>query len=100
MPRPQHFDNYSGIPEIVPGVFVEPGDAVYIVDDEGEIVSWNCDEWNDDPEAVTATVNAVALAVSKGANAVRENIKQEGQVLRNLIMDTDDSRLNDTQLEQ
>ena len=34
MPRPDHFDSYSEIPEIVPGVFVSPGDAVYIVDDD------------------------------------------------------------------
>lgn len=88
MNRPRHFDNYSGIPEIVPGIFVEPSDAVYIVDDEGEVVSWNSDEWEEDPEAVTATVNAVILATKQGANAVRQNMKTGG-ILRSLIMDTD-----------
>ena len=82
--RPKHFDDYSDIPEIISGVFVDPGNAVYIVDDEGEIVSWNADEWAEDSEAVTATANACILASVKGAKEVRENIRNYGSSIRDL----------------
>lgn len=90
MPRPQHYNQYDDTVEIVPGVFVDAGESVTIVDDQGEIVHWTADEWKDDPLAVTATVNAVALATKKGANAVRQNIarNKQGIVLKQLIDET------------
>ena len=88
MPRPPHYAEYQDIPEIVPGVFVLPGAGVYIVDDDGEVCSWNDGEWEGDPEAVTATVNAVALAAAKGAAAVRRNIASRGAVIDQLIQET------------
>ena len=86
--RPKHYDQYADIPEIVPGVFVEPGDAVYIVDAQGEVCSWNADEWQEDPEAVTATVSAVILAATLGAAACRENLKDRGTLVEGLIRRT------------
>jgi len=87
--RPSHFHGYEqAFTEIVPGVFYAPGDAVYIVDDEGEVVSWNRDEWHDDSEAVTATVTAVALAAKCGAAAVRCNINSGGEALDELLIET------------
>ena len=86
--RATHYDNYSEYTEIVPGVFYEPGDAVYIVDDEGEVISWNCDEWADDTDAITATITAVVLATKRGAMAVRTNINGGGAELIDLIEET------------
>lgn len=86
--RPKHFAEYAGMNEPVPGVFVETGSAVYIVDDVGEVVSWNADEWAEDPESVTGMVNAVALAAVKGAAAVRQNIGLHGHVLKQLMHET------------
>ena len=88
MPRPNHYDQYADIPEIVPGVFVSPGECVHIVDDQGEVVSWTGDEWDADPESVTATINAVILAAKFGPAAVRRNIADKGQTIENLIRET------------
>ena len=85
--RAEHFNDYVDIPEIVPGVFVDPGNGVYIVDDEGEVACWVDSEWSD-PDAVTATINAVILATKKGASAVRQNIIDNGQTLLNLVLET------------
>jgi hypothetical protein len=87
-PRPAHYAEYDGIPEIAPGVFVSAGDAVYIVDDRGEVMSWNCDEAADDEYAFTAALNAVALAVKHGAAAVRQNIDDAGDTLDKMILAT------------
>lgn len=88
MSRPAHYAEYADLPEIVPGVFVA-GDAVYIVDDDGEVVSWNADEIADDSMAFTAAVSAVALAAKRGAAAVRANIETAGDTLDDLILETD-----------
>ncbi len=87
--RASHYAGYAHDPEIVPGVFVSTEDqAVYIVDDRGEVACWNSDEWAEDPEAAIATINAVILAAVKGAAAVRENIKLKGHTLKQLIHET------------
>jgi hypothetical protein len=83
-----HYAEYADIPEIAPGVFVTPGDAVYIVDDEGEVVTWNADEAAEDGFAFTAALNAVALATKHGAAAVRANIADAGQTLERMILET------------
>lgn len=88
MSRPQHFQEYEDMTEIVPGVFVNPGDSVYIVDEQSEIVSWNTDEWQNDPESITATINAVILATKYGAKAVRENIEYHGKIMDVLVAQT------------
>jgi hypothetical protein len=85
MARPKHFDDYADMTEIVPGVFIVPGDGVYIVDDIGEVCCWVASEWQEDPEAATATAYAVALAASMGANAVRRNLESGGKVIEGLI---------------
>lgn len=64
-------NRYPGTIEVVPGVFIASGDAVYIADEQGEVVSWNHDEVAEDGEAFTAALNAVILATRAGANAVR-----------------------------
>ncbi len=79
---------YPNSNEIVPGVFVTPGEAVYIVDDKGEVVTWNADEAAADPEAFTAALAAVALAASEGAGAVRDNIGSNSERLRERIEKT------------
>ena len=88
MPRPDHYKEYDEFLEIVPGVFVDPDQGVYIVDDIGEVVCWVDTEWQDDPSAVTATVNAVILATKYGSQAVRKNLENKGQELRDLMINT------------
>jgi len=85
MSRAKHFEQYGDIPEVVPGVFVDPGQMVYIVDARGEVVSWGEDEWADDTYSVTAAVTAVAIAALDGASMVRLNIARSGEVLRSFI---------------
>lgn len=89
MSRPLHYADYSDMPEVVPGVFVEAGSGVYIVDDEGEVVCWVESEWAEDPDAATAMACAVALATKHGASAVRANLVDHGQTLQEQIMKTD-----------
>jgi hypothetical protein len=88
MSRPQHYIAYEWMNEIVPGVFVDPSWGLYIVDDEGEVCCWIGSEWAEDPVSVTSMACAVALATAKGTSAVRENIKQKGTILENLIGET------------
>jgi hypothetical protein len=88
MKRARHFDEYSDTPEIVPGVFVAPGSALYIVDEQGEVCSWNYDEICEDGEAFTAAINAAILATAKGANAVRQNIESKGITIAALQTET------------
>ena len=76
---------YENLSEISRGVFVSPGDAVYIVDDIGEVCSWNLDEWAEDADTVTATIFAVAIASKLGPEAVRANIESKGLVLEKLV---------------
>jgi hypothetical protein len=80
---------YGDCIEILPGIFVDVGNAIYIADDNGEVASWNLDEWLEDPDAITATICAVALAAKKGANSVRENIKTKGLTLDRMILETE-----------
>jgi hypothetical protein len=87
--RPAHFHDYPDASEVVPGVFVIPGDSVYIVDDDGEVVMWNLDEWAEDQTSVTAAICACILAAVKGAKAVRQNIADKGATLTALIDETD-----------
>ncbi len=61
--------------EIARGVVVaHDGDCpgLYISDDQGEIVCWVYDEIEEDPEAWTASLHAVAMAVREGPEAVRK----------------------------
>lgn len=61
--------------EIAPGVVIaHDGDcpAIYINDHEGEVVMWIYDEIVEDPEAWTASMHAVAMAVREGPGAVRK----------------------------
>ncbi len=88
MSRPKHFQEYENMTEIVPGVFVNPGESVHIVDEIDEVACWNNDEWQDDPESITATVNAVILATKYGAKAVRENIEYHGKIMDVLVAQT------------
>lgn len=83
-----HMDDYRDQTEVVPGVFVDPGESVTIVDRDGEVVHWTADEWIEDPEAVTATVNLSILAAVKGPEAARESIEQKGKTLVDLIDET------------
>lgn len=85
----EHMDEYANETEIAPGVFVEPGESVTIVDESGEVVHWTADEWTEDPDSVTACVNACVLAAMKGPGAVRANIGN-GKVLMDLIDETMD----------
>lgn len=89
MSRPHHYKEYSDLPEIAPGVFISLGTAVYIVDDEGEVCSWNIDEWLDDRESITAAITAVTIACMKGSSAVRQNIADRGATLRQLIKEVE-----------
>lgn len=78
-------DEYPGTVEVVPDVFIAAGDAVYIADEKGEVVTWNHDEIAEDGEAFTAALNGVILATLGGANAVRDNLSSHGERLRELI---------------
>jgi hypothetical protein len=79
---------YPGCTEVVPGVFISVGDAVYIADEKGEVVTWNADEVAEDGEAFTAALNGVILAALYGADAVRDNISSHGERLEELITST------------
>lgn len=73
MPRKKYKDSI----EVVPGVFVAP-DALYIVDDQGEVCMWNIDEVSEeDNNAFTAAINAVAIAAKYGANKCRKVLKDQ-----------------------
>jgi hypothetical protein len=74
--RAPHFLDYLDIPEVVEGVFVDPGRALHILDHEGVVASWTADEWGDDPEAATTAISAAVLAAVKTARAVRHNIER------------------------
>lgn len=55
-------------------------EGVYIYDASGqEVVCWVDDEW-EDPSTVTATLNAISLALKHGAEAVRRRIPVPGAV--------------------
>jgi hypothetical protein len=58
------------------GVYIQaPADSTHA---EREVACWVGDEWEEDVEACTATLNAVALALSQGAVAVLERIEHRG----------------------
>ncbi len=80
--------NDYGQQPVVPGVYIVPEDAVYITDDQGEIVTWNSAEVADDPSAFTAALHAVVLATAKGPAAVRQNLAEKGAVLTRLYDQT------------
>ena len=66
--------------EIAPGVIVAfdgPNSGVYISDELGEVVCWVYDEIEEDPEAWTASLRAVAIAARLGASAVREFLRKQ-----------------------
>jgi len=48
------------------------GEGVYIYDKHDEVMSWNSDEWQEDPESITATVNAVLIAALASSDSVRK----------------------------
>ena len=55
-------------------VTIQTGDHIAIYDASGEeVVRWVADEF-EDPEAATAAANAVAIALQRGAGAVRKRI--------------------------
>lgn len=92
MTRSEVFNEYDHLVEIVPGVFLDNGSeevtAVYIVDDAGEVVCWNTDEFADDATGFTAALTAVAIAAKYGASMVRTNIETSGQVVIDLCNET------------
>jgi len=70
--------------EIFPGVFIcSDQDAcdIHIIDSEGEVATWTFDEVCEDPQTLEAVLVAVGLAVLKGPQAVRENIKDQGATM-------------------
>ncbi len=79
------YEDDESLVEVTKGVFVSVGDAIYIVDDQGEVTSWNCDEWVEDPDSVTACAVACIVAAQKGAGAVRKNIELSGSILRDMV---------------
>ena len=80
------YEDDPNLIEVTKGVFVSVGDAVYIVDDQGEVTSWNQDEWSEDAESVTACVVACIVAAQKGAGAVRKNIELSGSIVRDMVV--------------
>ena len=66
--------DYEKLYSPAPGIFVdtEKFSAIYIIDNKGEVVSWNYDEVKEDPSAWTASINAAVMAATKGPQAVRE----------------------------
>lgn len=86
MGRPDHYDDYEGMTEILPGIFVDKEQIVF-VDDEGEITAWTVDEIieDQDGEVFPCIINAVALAAKLGADKVRENIVCKGAILKEMI---------------
>ena len=80
------YEDDPNLIEVTKGVFVSVGDAVYIVDDQGEVTSWNQDEWSEDTESVTACAVACIVAAQKGASAVRKNIELSGQIVRDMVV--------------
>jgi hypothetical protein len=55
------------------GVYIQaPADSQHA---EREVACWVGDEWEEDVDACTATLNAVALALSQGAVGVEERIE-------------------------
>ena len=65
--------NYPGTIEVLPGVFVcEEDAAIYIADEDGEIVSWCYDEIKQDPQAWIASLMAVMVATGCGSSEVRD----------------------------
>jgi hypothetical protein len=79
------YEDDPNLIEVTKGVFVSVGDAVYIVDDQGEVTSWNQDEWSEDAESVTACAVACIVAAQKGAGAVRRNMELSGSIVRDMI---------------
>lgn len=79
------YEDDESLVEVTKGVFVSVGDAIYIVDDQGEVTSWNCDEWAESPDSVTACAVACIVAAQKGAGAVRKNIELSGSILRDMV---------------
>jgi hypothetical protein len=60
----------STVKPVFPGIDITV-EGVYISDDLGEIVCWVYEEIEEDPEAWTASLRAVALAAAHGPVAVR-----------------------------
>lgn len=79
------YEDDPNLIEVTKGVFVSVGDAIYIVDDQGEVTSWNQDEWSEDSDSVTACAVACIVAAQKGAGAVRKNIELSGQIVRGMV---------------
>ena len=79
------YEDDPNLIEVTKGVFVSVGDAIYIVDDQGEVTSWNQDEWSEDSDSVTACAVACIVASQKGAGAVRKNIELSGQIVRGMV---------------
>jgi hypothetical protein len=91
MSRVAHYADYEDFVEITPGVFIDPYHAVYIVDEKGEVVTWNYDEIVEDGngEGFTAALFAVALAASEGAHTVRENLESKGKRIQERVEKTE-----------
>jgi hypothetical protein len=79
------YEDDPNLIEVCKGVFVSAGEAIYIVDECGEVTSWNQDEWAEDAESVTACAVACIVAAQKGAGAVRRNIELSGSIVRDMI---------------
>ena len=47
---------------------------VTIIDEHGEVVCWNSDEWHEDPNVRVSVLNAVAMALDARFEEMRELI--------------------------
>lgn len=78
-PNPQgNADGTEHVIEILPGVRIIWGKSVEIFSESGEIIRWDAREWAADPQTVTASLLAVALASSQGPNQVLVDIFLKG----------------------
>lgn len=55
-------------------VYLSAEDVMIFDAHQQEIAYWHESEWNEDPEAAVACLNAVALAIDLGAVAVKERL--------------------------
>lgn len=71
------WEETAGMNEVVPGVFIEDG-SVHIIDDIGEVVMWDYQEFEEDSGAASAALYAVAMATAHGPEYVRQTLKKKG----------------------
>jgi hypothetical protein len=57
-------------------------DCIFIADNEGEIVYWDSAEWHEDPDIIVPITEAIRLALTEGAEALREHLQQQKHLLK------------------